>query len=391
MQAGLGEAALPFLERAHELEPDRWEHLSNLGAAYRIVGEFDKSVMCLSQALMMNTRSSVAWNNMSNTLESMGNFEESVKAAQCSFDINPSRDAALSLSWLLLRDGKWEEGLPLWEFGRVGNSWNPIHGIPVWKGEDIAGKRLLIIREGGYGDTFMFFRFFAQLKDMLAKVTFLVWDRQADILEGNSWIDKIHRESEQFNPSDFDYHCPIMSLPFILDVKRQLIPKLWTYLEAKKEHREIARKVLANGGKPKVGVCWSAEENGVARRTRALDVSELSEFRSLPARFISLSRDAKAPDWMESYPQLMENWDATAGLISSLDVVVTVDTSIAHLAGCLGKQAIVILPVNACWRWLRDRKDSMWYKNMVLARSTDPLSFAPAIKEAKEVLSGFLH
>jgi len=391
LEAGLGKEALPYLLADHEREPLRWEHLSNLGAAYRIVQQLDCSMECLEQALEINPKASHAWHNLANTLGDLGQFEKSLECVRAAFDLSPGRDTALSLAFGLMREGLWQEGLPLHEFARVGRSWNPIAGMPIWRGEDISGKKLLIIREGGYGDSFLYMRYFRELKERGVEVSFLVWEKQAGILSGHPWIDEVLPDSKAFDGRKFNLHCPIMSLPFMLEATPQTTHPLVRYIDSEPEHAEAASRALANGARKKVGICWSAQEAAMPKKFRSMKAQELEPLRTLDARFISLCPDDTAPDWVETRPELMSSWEATAGLIDSLDLVVSVDTAVAHLAAAMGKPTLIILPLNSDWKWLRGIDRTVWYESATVIRNSDSSSFGPAIEQAKEAIHGFLH
>lgn len=391
LEAGLAEEALQYLLREHEREPERWEHLSNLGSAYRIIGQLDRSLECLERALSLNTQAPQAWHNLSNTLEDLGRFEQSLGALHCAFDLRPSRETGISLAFSLLREGKWEEGFPLYEFGRVGRSWSPIAEMPVWHGWDPRNKRLLVVREGGYGDSFMLLRYFKNLDEMGCEVSFLVWDAQKGIFDGHPWIKRVIPESAAFDGRVFDFHCSIMSLPFLLDANPQNTEPMGGYIKAREDLKRKASLALSNGGKKRIGVCWKAQEAAMPKKTRSIPVSDLSLLRDLPARFISLVKGEPCPEWIENRPELNDSWEQTAATIDSLDLIISADTAVAHLAGAMGKPVVTVLPLNSEWQWLRGTSRTVWYESMTLIRNTDPYSFDPAVRELKEVIRGFLH
>lgn len=390
LQAGLAREALSYLLAAHEAEPERWEHLSNLGSAYRIIQELPASMECLERALEINPRASQAWHNLSNTLEDLGQFEKALECARAAFGINPTRVSALSLAFSLLRERQWGEAWPLLEFARLGMSWNPIAGIPTWKGEPIDGKNLLVIREGGYGDTFLYMRYFESLKRQGANISLLVWSKQAGILEEHPWIDQVIDDSKPFDGRKFHFQCPIMSMPFLADATIQGTSPMGRYIEPREDFIDKAATALANGGRKKIGICWQAQESAMPKKFRSMSVYEIAPLQGVDARFISLCPDMVAPDWVEQRPELTQSWEATAGLIDQLDLVVSVDTAVAHLAGALGKPTIIVLPLNSDWKWLRGIDRTIWYESAQVVRNTDPYSFSPAVAELKGILDAYV-
>ena len=137
LAAGLGKEALPYLLTAHENDPENWRHTSNLAAAYRICGHLELAKEKLLEAMDINGTSPEIWNNLSNVLADLGDFDNSERAALNSFKLSCTRHSAMTYGASLLRQGDWENGGKLYNSGRIGFSWVPIQGIPVWEGEDI--------------------------------------------------------------------------------------------------------------------------------------------------------------------------------------------------------------------------------------------------------------
>jgi len=216
-----------------------------------------------------------------------------------------------------------------------------------------------------------------------AKVTMLAYDSQVDLFNLNGI--KALPSSKAFNAEHFDFHTAVLSLPFVLGLTPDTVPRWEGGLRVPNEDFTWAAKALANGAKPKVGICWQAEENSSARKFRSIDPKELEPLRELPVRWIALTKDVEVPEWIED--KKLDTWEKTAAIISGLDAVVTVDTAVSHLAGLIGKDCFTLLPLNSDWKWLTDYVHSIWYEEMGLIRNTDPYSFAPAVEEVKEAVS----
>lgn len=378
VDAGLGNEALPYILADHEREPNRWEHLCNLGIAYRIIGDLGKAKGAYMRAIELNSQSPELWNNLGRLMEDEGEFGEAEDAIGRAFGLQQSRPIALALATQMMRRGEWSKASNLWEYGREGNSWTPIHGIPAWRGESVNGKNFLAIFEGGYGDGFMALPWMKELHERGAKVTLVVWDEVTELMERCDFIDKVLPRSKSFDGRGFDFHAPLLSLPFRLHPDPAKVEPTDRIFDPPESNVRRMRESVAEGVKPKVGLCWWAEENKIARKFRTVDVNELWPLRHLDCRWINLTLE-KAPDWVETKP--LKSWSDTAAMISQLDAVVTVDTAVAHLAGCLGVKTWVILPLNSDWKWGIGSERSWWYDSVEVVRNTHCFSFEPAIEK----------
>ena len=388
LAAGLAKDALPYLLAASQGHPRDWRHLSNLGSAYRILGEIGLAKGKLIEALGLNERSPEIWNNLSNVLDDEGDFENSYQAALNSYRLMQSRHSSMCLGAAMLRRGEWLMGGKLYDGGRIGYSWVPINGIPVWNGEDVKGKKVLVLPEGGYGDSFFALPFMREMVSRSAEVTYLVWDEQIEVLDLVDFPIKTLPRSKPFDARGFDYQSPTLSLLFGLGWQRGDVKPVSRIMSVWEEDRVPARKSLSNGGKPKVGICWSAEEAVIARKFRSIPVSELAPLASLNCRWINLTMSQSPLKLIEDHKH--DSWTDTAALISELDAVLTVDTAVAHLAGCLGVRTFIIVPLNVDWKWGIEGESSTWYESATLIRNTHPMSFEPAVEEAARKLGEWL-
>jgi len=361
---------------------EKWQELSNQAVEHRQAGRFREAHACLSRCVLEHPEVAEVCHNLGMVYEDVGNFETGLACFKVAYDMHHSRESSLALGQALLRQGRWQEAWPYWENGRFNYSWRETPGIKTWAGESLQGKRLLIVREGGYGDAFLYSRWFDHPKLLESEsMSFVVWKSMISLLEGQLMVDElIPVEDGIITFSDFDYMVPLMSLP--------------TLCGATVENTEPIKSSIAvwpsgvkelSKTKPNVGICWRAEESGAVRKTRSIEPSELAPLQECDVNWISLYPDEKL-DWAEN-PNLFP-WKRTAEIIRELDLVISVDTAVAHLAGCMGIPVWTILPLNSEWKWLLDREDTVWYKSMRLFRNTDPLSFKPAIEKVCEALRG---
>lgn len=372
LREGLAREALPFLERSHEKEPDDWEHLSNLGVAHRIMGEFAQAKDFLKQALRLSPNSAVVWSNFGMLLDDLGDFKDSLEAYRQAFTINPSNQViCLNYATALLRFGNYQEGWPLWEFGRYQRSYF-LPEIPLWARQPLSGKRIVVLKEGGYGDMFLFMRYFYRLKRMGAHVTAYVWNRLESLMTGHPWVDNVVTQSEGLGVN-YDYCVPLMSLPAVLDEPMN-VEFLAGYIRSEAAPHKGRR----------VGIAWQAEERGCPRRTRSLDDRDIEPLNKVNAEWVSLQK-GKSLLWMNDEDDAQSDWKATARLIQGLDLVIACDTAVANLAGAMGKPVWILLPLNSEWKWGLAGSDTPLYPTARLFRSREH-GWGKVIQEVVEAL-----
>lgn len=380
LASGNPHEAIPFLEKLVTEKPT-WENLTNLGVGLRLTGDLEAARKCLEGALALDVNHHEIWHNLANVHTDLGDFERAYHCLTGARKLAPANPhVALGMACNLLRRGQWHEAWPLWELGRYMQSWQPIKGIRLWSGEPLAGKRLLVQREGGYGDSIMYMRWFPELQDRGAHVTFQVWDRQAEFLEGHPWINRILPASKPVLAQDFDYQVALMSIPSWLGAHPSRIPTtkggyLWG---------DPTRVAYGRNGKPVVGLCWAAEENGQVKKQRSITESELELLSSCPVEWVSLCPGLRAPLWVKEF--VPGGWKDTASMMTHLDAVVTVDTAIAHMAGAMDIKTFVLLPCCSDWRWFTGTNKSPWYESVTVLRSIFPGRFINVLQEAAELI-----
>jgi tetratricopeptide (TPR) repeat protein len=282
----------------------------------------------------------------------------------------------LDRGWQLF---EWRKKLPL----PLGNRAFP---QPVWSGaEDLAGKTLFIHWEAGFGDTLHFCRYAKLAAARGARVVLSVQDPLRRLLRTLGAGIEVIGSDEQ--PDAFDYHCPMMSLPLALRTTLETIPGMPRYLAADAAAVVAWRERLAGLDGLRVGLCWSGNALGANRSTPTLDrrravaLAQLAPLAGVAGvQFVSLQKgdgaaQIAAPpagmvvhDWTDA----LHDFADTAALIEALDLVITVDTSVAHVAGALGKTVWILNRFDGCWRWLLERDDSPWYPSARLFRQPAP-------------------
>lgn len=293
------------------------------------------------------------------------------------------QDIALPFAYSRLRLGLWDQFTwSLFEVGRLNRSWNPAPNTKPWGGQP---EKMIVLSEGGYGDAFLYTRFFRKMDPIQRGASRFVMGPQFKGLKGfrETWDGMATiSHDEIFDWSTFRYSTALMSLMAVMGIKSSAeIPQAET---------GIGERAWQPGGKRKFGLCWHAEENGVQKRIRSIDnEDDLAPLEGIP--FYNLNPGRTLPQGMGSRtPRLLDTdlntWKDTARLIAGLDCVVTVDTAVAHLAGLLNVPTLVIVPVASDWKMGLGSDKSWWWPSWTIVRNTSPYTFRPALERAAQIL-----
>ena len=382
LQNGHPDLAIPMLDAKIAKDPNNWEHHVNIGIAYRLTSNFLLALLHQNLAVQNRPDSPRAWHNLGITRTEIGDFDGAFVAHSKAYELAPdNQQVCLAMAYALMREGKIEMAWPLWEQARFQKSFWPVPGIKLWTGvEDIKGKKILVLTEGGYGDSIFFLRWLPFLKDRGATVHFQTFDNQCGIFRGHPWLDEVVRNSAGIVPKDFDYCVSIMSLPALLNQKADQIPCAEHYIEARPADVARSGNLVKRSSKPLIGICWGAEENLVPKRSRTIPDEQIETLRDCPVDWVSLWPKHALP-WMKEIP--MRDWSDTAALIHHLDVVVSADTAVMHLAAAMGKLTYAIVPCGSDWKWFRGDAPSPWYPSLHVIRNDDPISWNSAIEKVK--------
>jgi tetratricopeptide (TPR) repeat protein len=382
---GALDAAVAALRRAIELEPDFADAYSDLGLALQETKQLDEAIAACRQAVVLKPSVAEVHYNLAHMLLLRGDFprccDEAIAACRQAVALKPSfADAHYNLALMLLLRGDFREGWAEHEWRwRVKDfvSPYPSYGQPQWDGSDLAGRTILLHWEQGFGDTIQFIRYVPLVAERCGKVVVKSQPQLHRLLQSMPGVDQWILPGEPLPP--FDAHCPLMSLPLALGTTVQTIPGSVPYLHADSRAIECWRERLARdsvGPKLKLGLVWAGSATQKNDR-RSLPLSLLAPLvRVRGVDFYSLqkgepARQAMAPpggmnliDWTEE----LRDFADTAALLAGLDLVITVDTAVAHLAGAMGKDVWVLVPFEPDWRWPPGRDASPWYPTARLFR-----------------------
>jgi hypothetical protein len=272
----------------------------------------------------------------------------------------------------------------------------PKFSQPMWLGiERIRDKAILILADEGFGDTIQFVRYVPMLAELGARIILAVQDPLHSLLSNLPGISNCLPMSAAGNFSEFDFYCPTMSLPLAFGTRLDTIPSFRSYLPAPTEDRVLAwQKRLGAHDRLRVGLVWSGNPRHLDDHNRSVTLWAFSHLLDADATFVSLQKDPKSDDKvaLQGLPGIIDltnhltDFAETAALISCLDLLITVDTSVAHLAGALGLPTWILLSYAPDYRWLLDREDSPWYPSMRLFRQDHTRDYGSVVARVRTEL-----
>jgi Flp pilus assembly protein TadD len=373
----LGEAEAAA-RQAIAFKPDFPEARAALGAILADAGRLDAAEQDLRTATALRPHYAEAYDDLGTVLKEQRRTGEAIAAFREAVRLKPDfANAHNNLAMALLAEGAFDEGWREYEWRWKAPRMAPAargFAQPQWRGEPGEGRTLLLWAEQGYGDTIQFCRYAALARDQGFQVVLEVQPPLAGLLKRLEGVDQLVVQGEPL--PTFDLHCPLLSLPLAFKTELETVPGPAPYLAA--DPAEPARWAarLGDGKGLKVGIAWSGNPNSTAHERRSLPPDQLARLVETPgARFVSLQKDAsERPDGLPILDLMSEvaDFGDTAALIANLDLVISVDTAVAHLAGALGKPVWLLDRFDPDWRWLLGRKDSPWYPSLTIYRQPSP-------------------
>jgi tetratricopeptide (TPR) repeat protein len=376
--------ALACFRRALRLLPDA-EVLNNLGDVLREQGKFAKAVACLRQAVRLQPDHAAAHNNLGVSLEKQGYLEEALASYQQAVRLQPDyAQARLNRALVWLMTGRYEQGWPEyeWRWRLKGYALSPCP-LPRWDGSPLGGRTILLRAEQGLGDTLQFVRYAALLKRQGATVVLECQKPLLRLLAGCPGIDRLLARGDPL-PEGLDVQAPLLSLPGLLGTTLATVPAQVPYLDADPRLVEHWGQRLRTVCGIKVGIAWQGSKLYLDDRIRSIPLAEFAPLARLEGvRLVSLQKGPGAEQLRRvagqfSVMDLGGRLDAagaftdTAAVLRHLDLVVTCDSAVGHLAGALAVPVWLALPYVPDWRWLLHREDSPWYPTARLFRQGRP-------------------
>ena len=387
-ELGRFQEALDSFDKSLKINPYIAETWSNSGIALLKLRLVEEAVASFDRAIEIKPDYAEAYSNRGNALLELKRVEEAVASFDKAIEINPDyAEAYWNKSLTLLLTGQFSQGWKLYEWRWKRNTFTSSKRDfpqPLWSGtKDIAGKTLLLHAEQGLGDTIQFCRYAKLVKALGARVMLEVPKALLSLFSGLEGVDELIEKGKAL-PA-LDYHCPLLSLPLAFKTDLTNIPSPKPYLAATHQKREEWAQRLGLKEKPRVGLVWSGSTGHKNDHNRSLTFQQLLPHLPNCCEYVSLQKEVREVDVLvlegsgiRHYEKQLKDFTDTAALCELMDLVISVDTSVAHLAGALGKTTWVLLPYAPDWRWMLDRSDSPWYPNHRLFRqkiSDDWISF----------------
>ena len=383
------EEAARVQRQAIAVDPNFAEAHSNLGNALHALRRFDEAVVAYRRAIELKPDYADAWANLGTTLHHAGEFDEGVMALRRAIALAPGHANARSgLGILLLMRGDLGEGWDEYEWRlRSTERKGPRFPENPWQGESLAGKHIYVQAEQGFGDSLQFARYIPLLAARAASVTLRVHQQLVTLLRES--LPGIPVLGDRGDPAPYECDAVLLSLPRLLRTRLETIPADVPYLRVPAAAAQRWQTRLARMRGVKVGLVWAGNPEHVNDHRRSVDLDLLAPLFAVDgASFASLQFGPRATDLrklkgrkrvIEDLAPEFGDFIETAGAVDALDLVVAVDTSVAHLAGALGKPVWVLLPWVTDWRWMLNREDNPWYPTMRLFRQQRGEAWADVI------------
>jgi hypothetical protein len=396
-RAGEAEA---ILRLALRVRPGSAATQNALGMVLFDAGRFEEALGCFRRATEIDPHAAGAWGNAGMVLKTLDRFDEALEAYDRALALDPrAGQLRLNRAVALLRAGRMAEAWADYEARLVVRC----HAAPLERllptldetGPDLRGRSVLILHEEGFGDTLQFIRYAALLSARGARVAVGAPPELARLLALVRGVDEVIEGAGE--PGLHDYVCPVFSLPRVFATTLESIPSAIPYLRAEPGLVAQWGRVLRwrDPGRLRVGLVWAGQARpwlpGFAAldRRRSAGLAALAPLAALDVEFVSLQKGGDCfgfPVFHDPMPFARDFAD-TAAVIAHLDVVVSVDTAVAHLAGGMGKPVLLLDRYDSCWRWLSGRSDSSWYPTLRIFRQSRPGVWDDPVRGVVEALA----
>ena len=376
------------------------EELIDLGNRCREENNPEGALAYYAQALTQDRRSASAFNNYGNVLRESGDPAGAIPFLQRSIQLAPAHPTAqfnLAVAYLLAGDYArgWPQYETRWNYEHLAGTL-PNYLQPRWAGQDVQDKTVLVIGEQGHGDNIQFVRFVGDLTARGARVILTLNPSLKPLIIGEA-IPTILTDGDPL--PEFDYWVPIMSIPAVIGTTVDNIASVQYYLTADTALQRAWQERLGPKRRLRVGFCWSGRRDTWINRHKAMPFEDMLELiqRNPSYEWVNLQSDCTEQEEAElvaagvtAYPGAIRNFADSAALLMHMDVVLSVDTAVAHLAGALGRPVWVMLSQYALdWRWLLDRDSSPWYSTARLFRQPVMGDWATVTERIHKFLSWY--
>jgi len=424
--------ALPPYLKAIELAPQKTQAYNNIGVAYKELGENEKAFAAYQKVLQINPNDPAVHNNLGNLLRNMDDMDAAVRHLMRSIELNPTYADAYSNIGAVYKESKnYEAAIPYY---KKALELNPEHTnanfdmslielmaanyesgwqryehrlkmgelisktyrykTPMWQGEELVGKTIILQNEQGFGDNIMFVRYVRKFLKLGAKVILRTRPELVKLFESIDGLTQVCSEDDAEIPQH-DFYLPLLSCALRFDTTIDNIPTDFPYLFPAKERIEIG----LDDSKTNIGIVWSSSRTNKDFKNKYIGIKNYAELLKIKGtKWFSLQAGDDASQIKEAgldgeivdLSNLLTDFATTAAIIDSLDIVITTDTSVAHLCGAMNKKAWVLTPKPADWRWMQEGDSTPWYPSLKIFRQEESGEWGAPILQIKEALSEYV-
>ncbi|WP_071516865.1 tetratricopeptide repeat protein [Geitlerinema sp. PCC 9228] len=389
-------AAIDCFQKALTDKPEAPEIHNNIGNTLQTQGQLAEAIAAYQKALQHNPQYEDAWVNLGNTYKQQQNLAAATESYTAALQTNPHHPRAhMGLAAIALLQGNWLEGFAEYEW-RAQLPSHPLDhratdkkntNAALWDGSPLAGRTLFVYPEQGWGDTIQFVRYLPILARQGAELIFECPDPLRRLFSClQPYVTLI---SPQEDLPAFDLYVPLMGLPHRLGTTLETVPNSVPYLEAPTWQGDA----VFPSDRLKVGVVWAGNPENPMERRRSVPWEDFRALASIPGVVLYSLQTGVAAQQVADVPETIDlgsqfaDFADTAAAIAQLDLVISIDTAVAHLAGALGQPVWLLLPFAADWRWLLHRRDSPWYPTMRLFRQPQPGDWASVWQQVTDQLA----
>ena len=390
-------AAIEQYERILTEFPNHRDALANKGFSLAALQHPEAAAACYARLLTIYPEDALHWFNLGNVLKDMNRFDTARGVYEKAIDLQPDfAEAHLEIALCRFAEGNFSEGWSGYEWRWKTRQLHPHYlplPSPVWLGKtSLRDRTILLWAEQGLGDTLQFARFVPLVADLAQHVILRADVRLCRLLQ--SLDPRITIIDTETPIPAHDTHCPLMSLPLALERPLPWIPDAGAYLSPPSVQIDLHADEPGRKTRRRMGLCWAGQQNGQVNPPRDVPFAQLHRLLQLDADFVNLQLNIPADDITDiaSHKPLIDptsgirDFSDTAAIIAPLDLVISVDSAVAHLAGALGKPCWLMLRYSAEWRWQTERNDSPWYPSFRLFRQPRPGDWGAVVEDVAEAL-----
>jgi tetratricopeptide (TPR) repeat protein len=375
--------AIKVYQQAIINNPNNHIILSNLGNLFYLQKKYDDAILCQEKAIKIDPSSSLVHFNYANTLMQAEKFQKAEDMYKKTLNLDPNFTRAhINLGSMLLANKNFAKGYEHYRHRIQQDQYTQYllkQKKPIWQGEDLAGKRILVCADGGYGNIIQFARYLHLFQQYNCEVIFACPIEIQHLFENSEGVYEMISPEEKYE--NYDYWIALGDLPFLLT--RDLLEECPVPVNIKINENKLQEweMLLGVDEKIKIGLCWQGDPNNPRDYFNSQDLSMFKDLIDIEhTSFISLQKgyarsqierlnlENKIVDYDPLMDQGNHKFLDTVAIIKYLDLVITTDTSIAHLAGSLGTQTYLLLPYVSDWRWFKDTDETVWYDNVRILR-----------------------